>query len=195
VIAFLEGVVERVAADRVTLRVGGFGLEAFATARTLARCAVGATVRLSTTLLVREDGWTLYAFDDDDARGIFALLLGVSGVGPKVALSLLTTLSLEQLAGAIAHGDAALLATAPGVGKRTAERLAVELKGKMPEPLARSASLQRTKPSPARDDAIAALLALGFRESAVHAAVADLQAADAAASAETLIRKALARLR
>lgn len=194
-IAFVEGIVEAVGVDRLTLRVGGFGLEILATARTLARCRAGATARLATSLQIREDGWTLYGFADDEGRGLFALLLGVSGIGPKVALSLLTALTPEQLAGAVTHGDAALLASAPGVGKRTAERLIVELKGKMPEALARSATLRRSRPSPASDDAVAALLALGFRESAVHAAVADLLAAEADASAETLIRKALARLR
>jgi Holliday junction DNA helicase RuvA len=195
VIAFVEGIVEAVGVDRVTLRVGGFGLELFATARTLARCQPGATARLATSLQIREDGWTLYGFEDEVARGLFAQLLGVSGIGPKVALALLTTLTPEQLAGAITHGDSVLLASAPGVGKRTAERLIVELKGKIPEALARSATLRRSVPSPASEDAIAALTALGFRESAVHAAVADLAAAESGASAETLIRKALARLR
>ena len=194
-IAFVDGIVAAVGVDRVTLQVGGFGLEIFATARTLTRCRPGASVRLSISLQVREDGWTLYGFEDDQARGLFGQLLSVSGIGPKVALSLLTALTAEQLAGAVTHGDAALLSSAPGVGKRTAERLIVELKGKLPEALAQSATLRRSRPSPAADDAIAALLALGFRESAVQSAVSDLLAAESDASAEPLIRKALARLR
>ena len=193
-IAFVEGSVVEVGLDRVVLAVGGFGVEVLATPTALAACAPGGTVRLATHLVVREDAWTLYGFPDSDTRGLFAKLLEVSGVGPKLALGLLTTLNPGQVAGAVNSGDAALLATAPGVGKRTAERLVVELKGKLPEGLEARAPHAR-RGSPAAEDAVAALLALGFREGSVRAAVADLAGADPAASAEALIRKGLARLR
>ncbi len=194
-IAFVEGTVAEVRADRVIVQVGGFGVEVLATPRALAGCRPGASVRLATHLVVREDGWSLYGFADADGRALFQQLLGVGGVGPKLALGLLAALTPQQVALAVATGDAALLATAPGVGKRTAERLVVELKGKLPEALEAGAAPPTAATSPAVADAVAALVALGYRESTVRAAVADLAAAAPDAGPETLIRKALARLR
>lgn len=196
-IAFVEGTVVEQRADRVVLQAGAFGVEVLATPRALAACRPGATVRLATHLVVREDGWTLYGFHDADARSLFQQLLGVGGVGPKLALGLLSALTPAQVASAVDAGDAALLATAPGVGKRTAERLVVELKGKLPEALAAGAGGPRggATASPAVEDAVIALVTLGYRESAVRAAVADLAASDPDAGPETLIRRALARLR
>jgi len=193
-IAFVEGSVVEVGVDRLVLAVGGFGIELLATPKALRACSPGATVRLATHLVVREDAWSLYAFPDAATRTLFAKLLDISGVGPKLALGLLTALSPAQIAGAIASGDAALLATAPGVGKRTAERLVVELKGKLPEGLETLAA-RSSHTSPAAEDAVAALIALGYREGSVRAAIADLAGNDPDASAETLIRKGLARLR
>ena len=194
-IAFVEGTVAEVRPDRVIVQVGGFGVEVLATPRALAGCRPGASVRLATHLVVREDGWSLYGFADADGRALFQQLLGVGGVGPKLALGLLAALTPQQVALAVATGDAALLATAPGVGKRTAERLVVELKGKLPEALEVGARPPTAATSPAVADAVAALVALGYRESTVRAAVADLAAAAPDAGPETLIRKALARLR
>ena len=194
-IAFVEGTVVEVHDDRVVLQTGGFGIEVLATPRALAACRPGATARLSTHLVVREDAWTVYGFADTDARALFRQLLAVGGVGPKLALGLLTALTPQQVALAVATGDAGLLATAPGVGKRTAERLIVELKGKLPEALEGGAAPRAATASPAAEDAIAALVALGYRESTVRAAIADLLASAPDAGPEMLIRKALARLR
>lgn len=197
-IAFVEGTVVEQRVDRVVLQAGAFGVEVIATPRALTACRPGALVRLATHLVVREDGWTLYGFHDADARALFQQLLGVGGVGPKLALGLLSALTPAQVAVAVETGDAALLATAPGVGKRTAERLVVELKGKLPEALSDAATAMPragATPSPAVEDAVIALVTLGYRESGVRAAVADLAARDPEAGPETLIRKALARLR
>lgn len=194
-IAFVEGVVTEVGSDRVVLQAGAFGVEVLATAKALAACRPGATVRLATHLVVREDGWALYGFADAEGRTLFQQLLGVGGVGPKLALGLLTALTPQQVALAVATGDAALLATAPGVGKRTAERLVVELKGKLPEALEGAGGPRAAQASPAAEDAVEALIALGYRESTVRAAIADLASKDPDASPETLIRKALSRLR
>ena len=194
-IAFVEGVVSEIGSDRVVLQAGAFGVEVLATAKALAACRPGATVRLATHLVVREDGWALYGFADAEGRALFQQLLGVSGVGPRLALGLLTALTPQQVALAVATGDAPLLATAPGVGKRTAERLVVELKGKLPEALEGAGAARAAAASPAADDAVEALVALGYRESTVRAAVADLAAKEPEAGPETLIRKALSRLR
>jgi Holliday junction DNA helicase RuvA len=195
VIAFVEGTVEEVAGDRLVVRAGAFGVEVLATPKTLAATRPGAVVRLATHLVVREDAWTLYGFADADGRAAFRHLLGVGGVGPKLALGILSALTPAQMALAVATGDAALLATAPGVGKRTAERLVVELKGKLPEALEGGAAARVAVPSGAAEDAVAALVALGFREASVRGAVAELAAAAPEAGPEVLIRKALARLR
>lgn len=193
-IAFLEGTVAEIGRDRLVLQSGGFGVEIFAPPRLLAKCSLGAHLRIPTQLIVREDAWTLYGFPDAESRTLFAQLLGVSGVGPKVALALLSTLTPQQIALAVATGDAGLLASAPGVGKRTAERLVVELKGKIAEELEVGGGSVKVS-APALNDAVEALVALGYRESSVRSAVGDLFANDPEASAETLIRKALARLR
>jgi holliday junction DNA helicase RuvA len=195
VIAFVEGVVDEVRGDRVVVQAGGFGIEVLATPKALSGCHPGATVRLATHLVVREDGWSLFGFPDTEHRALFQQLLGVGGVGPKLALGILSALSPQQVALAVGTGDAALLATAPGVGKRTAERLVVELKGKLPEVLEGTVGSRGPSVSPAAEDAVAALVALGYRESTVRAAVADLAAHTPEAGPEVLIRKALARLR
>ncbi|MDF1524231.1 MAG: OB-fold domain-containing protein, partial [Trueperaceae bacterium] len=113
-IAFVEGTVEEVAGDRLVVRAGAFGVEVLATPKTLAAARPGAVVRLATHLVVREDAWTLYGFADADGRAAFRHLLGVGGVGPKLALGILSALTPAQMALAVATGDAALLATAGG---------------------------------------------------------------------------------
>ena len=194
-IASVSGPVTEVRSGSVVVQVGGLGLELLAPARTLARCRPGSEVTLHAHLVVREDSLTLYGFADADALVLFRHLINVSGVGPKVALGLLSALATEIIADAVDREDAALLATAPGVGKRTAERIIVELKAKLPVELAAGAVRTRAAPTPAVDDAVAALVTLGYREGAVRSAVHDLAAADADATAETLIRRSLARLR
>ncbi len=194
-ISFVEGTVEEIGADRLVLRAGAFGVEVLVTPKTLAAARVGSVMRYGTHLVVREDAWTLYGFADAAGRALFRHLLAVGGVGPKLALGILSALSPAQVALAVATGDAALLATAPGVGKRTAERLVVELKGKLPEALEAGGARTVAVPPGAAEDAVAALVALGFREGAVRGVVAELAAATPEAGPETLIRKALAKLR
>jgi holliday junction DNA helicase RuvA len=195
VIASVTGPVVAVRPGSVVVLVGGLGLELLAPARTLARLAPGAEVTLQTHLLVREDSLTLFGFADADALLLFRHLLAVSGIGPKAALSLLSTLATAAIADAIDREDATLLASAPGIGKRTAERIVVELREKLPAELAAGAPGTRAPVAPAVDDAIAALVALGYREAAVRQVVVDLAQADGDAAAEALIRRALGRLR
>jgi len=196
VIAFVSGVVAEVAEASVVLEVGGFGVEMLAPSSTLAKCQVGHSIHLRTQLLVRDEQPTLYAFHSADQITVFRRLLEVTGVGPKVALSVLSSLPVALIATAVSNQDAGLLTSAPGVGKRTAERIVLELRDRLPESLMAGA-----EPGGARllagagEDAVAALLALGYREGQVKGVVAELAAAAPDDSAETLIRKALARLR
>jgi len=195
VIAFVRGTVTEVDDVSVVVDVGGVGLELLAPTATLARCQAGQEVTLRTQLIVRDEQPTLYGFHDPDQITVFRRLLDVTGVGPKVALSVLSTLQVSLIATAVSNQDAGLLTAAPGVGKRTAERIVLELRDRLPESLLAGAGVGRPALAGAGEDAVAALLALGYRESQVKGVVAELVAEAPEDGAETLIRKALARLR
>lgn len=196
-IAFIEGQVAEVRKQSAIVRTGPVGLEVFAPASTLGALRKGESVTLHTYLVVKEDLLALYGFRSGDEHTLFTHLITVSGVGPKLALAIMSTLPAPTVARAITDGDAALLATSPGVGKRTAERLILELAGRLPEELMAEAPAGRSVPadSGAALDAVSALLALGFREAQVRSLVAELAAAQPDDGPEALIRKALARLR
>lgn len=196
-IAFVEGQVADIRKQSAVIRTGLVGLEVFAASSTLGWLKKGEFVQLHTHLVVKEDLLALYGFRTADELTLFTFLITVSGVGPKVALAILSTLPAPVLAGAIRDGDTALLATAPGVGKRTAERLVLELGSRLPEELAAQAggSTRPAATDAATRDAAEALLALGFREAQVRALVAELASANPDDGAEAIIRKALARLR
>lgn len=195
-IAYLDGVIAEVRAGSLVVQAGAFGLEVFAPKPTLMVCRVGSAMRLHTYFLVKEELLALYGFHDKDLHTLFTYLIGVSGVGPKLALALLSSMQTSLLAGAILQGDAGLLASTPGVGKRMAERIILDLKTKLPEELlAPGGRKVTTITSPAAEDAVEALLALGYRETQVKGVVAQLALKEPEVGAETLIRKALAQLR
>ena len=158
--------------------------------------APGAAVKLHTLAIYREDAQTLYGFAGAAERDFFRLLVEkVTGVGPKLALSIMSRLSLPVLQGAIAAGDIALLAKCPGIGRKTAERLVVELKGSISPAATESPGLAPAAdggPSPRLRDAVMALVALGYK-----AADADKVVRQAAlamppgATTEQLVKKAL----
>jgi Holliday junction DNA helicase RuvA len=197
VIAFIEGEVREVREASVIVQAGAFGVELLAPAATLAHCRVGAVARLQTQLIVREEQPVLYGFHHPDLLAVFRRLLEVTGVGPKVALGVLSSLPVAVIASAVANDDAGLLTSAPGVGKRTAERIVLELRNRLPEHLMAQAGVGGGAAliTGAGEDAVAALLALGYRESQVKGVVADLAQHEPGATAETLIRKSLAKLR
>ena len=122
-------------ADRVMIdTTGGVGYEVVVPLGVMERLpAVGAAVSLATELVVREDGWALYGFEDDTGRRFFQRLIGVTGIGPKIAIALLSALGVERGARAVKERNIALLASVPGIGKKTAERLALELADKLGE--------------------------------------------------------------
>ncbi len=194
-IAFLEGEVTEVLETSVVMHVGGFGVEVLAPSSTLGQCRVGEQTRLRTALLVRDEQPTLYGFHDRDMLTVFRRLLEVSGVGPKVAIGVLSALPVQLIASAVANSDPGLLTSAPGVGKRTAERIVVELRNRLPEHLSAVVTGGAAAIGEAGQDAVDALLALGYRESQVKGVVATLLRDEPDASAETLIRKSLAKVR
>ena len=139
---------------------GGIGLKVFAPEPTLAQFNSGASVTLHTYLQVREDALTLYGFTTEDELGMFELLLTVSGVGPKVGLSILSTLSPDALRLAFANDEPAIVARAPGVGKRTAQKIVLDLKDKVTRPMTGLQALAMA--TDADSEVIEALTALGY---------------------------------
>ncbi|MEA2355865.1 MAG: holliday junction helicase RuvA [Solirubrobacteraceae bacterium] len=131
-IALIRGEVALRRTDHVVVLCGGVGYRLAVSAHTLGRVpAVGAEVTLHTQLIVRDDALVLYGFDSEPERELFLMLLGVQSVGPKVALAVLSGGAPRELLGAIAAGDAARFQAVPGIGKRTAERIIVELRDKV----------------------------------------------------------------
>ncbi|HEX7004043.1 MAG TPA: Holliday junction branch migration protein RuvA [Trueperaceae bacterium] len=196
-IAFVDGVVSEIREASVVVQAGPMGLELFAPKPTLVNVSKGDSVRLHTHLVVKEDLLALYGFHHRDLLELFRHLIAVGGIGPKLALAILSALPAATIASAILAGDAGLLASAPGVGKRTAERIILELGNKLPESLGSPAGSQRPQSpltGPA-EDAVEALIALGYREGQVKQAVAELALAKPEESAEGLIRRALGKLR
>lgn len=198
-IAWIEGQVRDIQETGLLISVSGIGYEVFAPRSTLDHCQKGQVVALYTRLIVREDAWLLYGFHETDLRQVFDLLISVSGIGPKLALALLSQLKLSILARAIAEADVGLLSSVSGVGKKTAERLALELQNKLPISLIADASSRGTETSPASvaiaQDAIGALVALGYRETQVRQVVAKLLSEDPNLVTDQLIRKGLGQLR
>ncbi|MEU4688533.1 Holliday junction branch migration protein RuvA [Actinoplanes sp. NPDC023714] len=130
-IASVRGVVAAIFHDSAVVEVGGVGMRVFCTPGTLAGLRSGAETRLSTTLIVREDSLTLYGFADDDERQLFDLLLTANGVGPRIAQAVLAVHQPDVVRRAIAGGEIAVLTAVPGIGKRGAEKMIVELKDKI----------------------------------------------------------------
>jgi Holliday junction DNA helicase RuvA len=131
----LRGAIGSKQADRILLDVGGVGYEVMVTPQTLVDLpTIGEDAVLHTHLHVREDQMALFGFVDDDQRDLFRVLLGVSGVGPKVALAILGTLSTDELRRAVVAEDAAALTMVPGIGKRSAQKLMLELRPKLELP-------------------------------------------------------------
>src|ERR1700760_2096131 len=130
-ISSVRGEVLEVALDHVVIEAAGIGYRINATPSTLATLRQGSEARLITAMIVREDSQTLYGFPDSDARDLFLTLLGVSGVGPKIALATLAVYDAPALRQALGDGDVTALTRVPGIGKRGAERLVLELRDKI----------------------------------------------------------------
>jgi Holliday junction DNA helicase RuvA len=131
VIASVRGRVTAVSPDGAVIEVGGVGLSVSCAPGTLANLRVGTDARLATSLVVREDSLTLYGFADDDARSLFELLQTASGVGPRLAQAILAVHQPDTVRRAIGSGDTATLTRVPGIGKKGAERLVLELRDRI----------------------------------------------------------------
>ncbi len=193
-IASLTGQVSGITAQGVVLTVGGIGLAVLTTPGTRARLRAGEQAFLATSLLVREDSLTLYGFETDDERDVFELLQTSSGVGPKVAQAVLTVHTPDAVRRAIATEDLAALCLVPGIGRKGAQRMVLELRDRMG--VASSGTAVSSGP-PWRDLLTEALTGLGWSSSQADETVVRLAASHPAATeadVPTLLREALALL-
>ena len=197
-IASLSGRVAHVGLDRLVVEVGGVGMLVHTTPRTAADLRAGHDVTVATTLIVREDSLTLFGFGSPGERDMFETVQTVSGVGPRLALAMLSVLTPDEVSTALRRGDLATLTKIPGVGKKSAERLVLELKDKVGMPFAPVGdSAAPTAPSgDARRDQVAeALVGLGWSAKQAADAVSTVSAsADPDASVAALLRMALREL-
>jgi Holliday junction DNA helicase RuvA len=184
VIASVRGTVAALAPDGAVVEVGGVGLALSCSPGTLARLRIGEDARLATSLVVREDSLTLYGFSDDDERSLFELLQTANGVGPKLAQTMLAVHPPRELRRAIATSDFASLTKVPGIGRKGAERIVIELRdrigsidGSSDTAVVTGAGV--TAVAPWRDQLTHALAGLGFTGREAAEAI-DVVAADVA---------------
>ncbi len=184
-IARLRGTVLDRTPDSLIVEVGGVGFLVYGSSGVITAAKTGAEITLHTHLVVREDAMTLYGFASAHEQRLFQILIGVSGVGPKVALALLSIMNGDELSYAIASGNAAALARAPGVGQKLASRMVLELRGKF------TSDTPIALPGVESEEVVAALMGLGYSQAEAVDAVArsDLPAD---APVEEKVRLALA---
>ena len=199
----LNGEVISIGLDHGVIECGGVGYRFLATPPTLGRLTRGENARVLTTMVVKEDAMTLYGFSDDDAREMFHRLTTVTGLGPKLALAALSVFEPAELAGHITAGDSKTIQSIPGVGKKMADRLVLELKDKLAgvygtQPgasAAKSAPSQSQGASLATKQVVEALVGLGFPEKGARTAVdAVIDESAEPMESSALLRNALNRL-
>lgn len=205
--SYIKGQITRVLSDRVTLEQGGIGYEIFCDANTLRQASPnGDEIKIWTYLYLRENVMQLYGFTDLEQRTLFELLLSVSGIGPKVALSIISSLSADRFILAVLDNDIKCLTSIKHVGKKSAERMVVDLRDKL-----KSAKITSVTPSNAPsvalesdlgngvvDESLAALMVLGYgrseAECAINRAISDTKAAEQELRLESIIKLALRNL-
>ncbi|MFF3408099.1 Holliday junction branch migration protein RuvA [Streptomyces sp. NPDC002742] len=195
-IAFVSGPVAALAPDSAVVEVGGIGIAVQCTPGTLAGLRTGQQARLATSLVVREDSLTLYGFADDDERQVFELLQTASGVGPRLAQAMLAVHTPDALRRAVSSGDEKALIAVPGIGKKGAQKLLLDLKDRLGEPLGTGGQAIGTAVTTGwRDQLHAALVGLGYAtreaDEAVSAVAPQAEAAEGTPQVGQLLRAAL----
>jgi len=196
-IASIRGEVLEIALDHVVLEAAGVGYRLNATPATLSTLTTGDQTRLCTAMIVREDSMTLYGFADTEARDLFGLLQTVSGVGPRLAMAVLAVLEPEALRTTLAEGNVTALTRVPGIGKRGAERMVVELRDKVnlvATPSSPTDTAPRAPTSTVREQVVEALTGLGFTLKSAEQTVESVLADKPDAGNSTVLRTALATL-
>ena len=191
-IAAVRGEVLDIALDHVVIEAAGVGYKVMATPATLATLRRGSEARLITAMIVREDSMTLYGFADSDARDLFLTLLGVSGIGPSIALGALAMYDGASLRQAIGDGDVTALTRIPKVGKKTAELLVLTLRDKVG--VAVSSSVASAGGFTVRGPVVEALIGLGFAQKQAEEAADKVLADEPEANQSVALRAALSML-
>jgi holliday junction DNA helicase RuvA len=198
-ITFLDGRLMSALPTQAVVDVNGVGYEVFIPLSSYDKLpAVGEPIHLLTHLAVREDAHVLYGFMSPAERDLFRLLVNnVSGIGPKLALAVLSGMSVANFKAAVVNSDTVALAKISGLGKKTAERIVLELKDKLGVAAAWEAAAAPHAPTPEQEqanEAVLALIALGYKQVDAHKAVRDLQMRGEAQSAEELVKFALKKM-
>ena len=195
--AYIKGVVEEIAQDSIVLDHDGIGYFIYVPTTVLSQLpGKGVEVKIYTYFQVKEDGFSLFGFLSKEELELFKLLISVNGIGPKAGISILSVLSAEDLRFAIASEDDKAIAQAPGVGKKTAQRVIIDLKDKIDFVGAVESKLEAGEKnviSGARNDAILALSSLGYSQTESYKAVAEIENADEM-DVESIIKEALKKL-
>jgi holliday junction DNA helicase RuvA len=178
-IAHLAGSVAAVAPDGAVIEVGGVGLLVQCTPGTLAGLRMGEQARLATSLVVREDSLTLYGFASDDERNTFELVQTATGVGPRLAQAMLAVLTPDALRRAVAAEDLAVLTSVPGIGRKGAQRIVLELAGRLGAPIGAGAEAPAGRPAAAapqwQDQVRSGLVSLGWQAREADQAIAAVE--------------------
>ncbi len=198
-ITFLDGKLVSALPTQATVDVNGVGYEVFIPLSSYDKLpTVGQAIRILTHLAVREDAHILYGFMTVPERDLFRLLVNnVSGIGPKLALAVLSGMSVSNFKTAVVNSDIAAISNISGLGKKTAERIVLELKDKLGVAAAWEAATAAHAPTPEQEqanEAVLALIALGYKEVDAHKAVRNLQTQGQAKSAEELVKLALKKM-
>ena len=188
-IAGLHGILDSLGSDYAIIDVNGVCFQVYMPSSTLTSLGnTGGEVHLHTHLITREDGMILYGFGSSEELELFKTLIGVTGLGPRLALAILSTMNVEQVTMAIATGSIELLTTIPGIGKKMAERLIVELKDKIGAGLIATPATYLAQENA---DVLAALTSLGYSVSEASRAIASLPPSSSNLSLEERVRLAL----
>lgn len=193
-IAELRGVLVDRGRDTLVIDVGGVGYEVFVTQGLLETLSLEDKVHLHTRLIVREDAWTLFGFRTREERACFDLLQSVRGVGPKVALAVVSRMRPEEFYRAVIAQDERGLTGVQGVGKKTAARIILELRDKIGLGASKETAPKSRVITNVREEALEALLALGYTWQEASAALANIGLENAGGDLESVLREALRRL-
>ena len=192
-IAYLEGPIHSLEPDRVIVLAGGVGYAVQIPLSTYYKLESEKIARLQIHTHVREDALALYGFSSTDEKAAFEKLISISGIGPRLAQVILSGIDVHELATAIAKGDARRLSSIPGVGKKTSERIILELRDKLI-----LSEVQPSKPAAARtsvdDDVVSALVNLGYKPASAEAAVRNAHNEGVSAEFSVLLKAALRQL-
>ena len=188
-IGFLSGKIISVKPTQVLLDINGVGYQVFISISTFEKISESSSVSLFIHTHVREDAISLFGFYSEQEKEMFEMLISINGIGPKVALSILSGISVDDLSDAILKGDVGRLISIPGVGKKTAERIVLELKSKVSDS---DTSFTKSIDYSIRQQAVSALVTLGYNQKNSEKIVRDLLTSNPGLSLEEIIKKSLA---